>query len=298
MIHRLKARLGNAPWYVQTYRIKEQIKQFMRHDFPQRLRIWRIALKERPLLLEARRKYEHLYRNMDNPLVSVTIPTYNRGELLTERTLPSVLNQTYQNFEIVIVGDCCTDDTEERIAKLNDPHIRFYNLPQRGPYPRDPLLLWYVAGVPPVNRALEEARGLWIAHLDDDDVWKPYHLECMLAAAYEKKAELIGGPIIVESPPGHWKTYSPQRNGIRFWREFMNGGIPHSSFVFRSYLKLFKYDVEAWKLNMPADRHLSMRMVYSGVRYELLKTPTVVRPLRPGTTRLGCEAEDRAALTS
>ncbi len=291
MIRRLKS----SPWYVWVYHFKKRLKRF-RHDLPLMLRIWRIALKERPLLLQARKKYEHLYRTMDDPLVSVTIATYNRSKLLTELTLPSVLNQTYQNFEIVIVGDCCTDDTEERIAKLNDPRIRFYNLPQRGPYPADPKLLWRVAGVPPMNRALEEARGLWIAHLDDDEVWKPYHLEYMLAAGYEKKAELVGGPIILESPPGHWETYSPRKNKLLFWREFMNGGIPHSSRVFRSYLKFFKYDIQSWQLDVGADRHLMMRMIYSGVRCELLKTPTVLRPLRPGTTRMGYTAEDRAAL--
>jgi hypothetical protein len=288
--------LKGTSWYIWAYRRKERLKRFFRYDIPLELHTWRMALKERPLLLEARKKYEHLYRTMDNPLVSVTIPTYNRGKLLTERTLPSVLNQTYQNFEIVIVGDCCTDDTEERIARLNDPRIRFYNLPQRGPYPSDPILLWYVAGVPPMNRALDEARGLWIAHLDDDDVWKPQHLECALAEAYQKNVELVGAPILVEYPPNVWGIYEPKRKQFPFWGEFTKGGLPHSSLVMRSYLRLFRYDMQCWKFAAGGDRHMLTRMAHSGVRYDLLQTPTVLQPLRPGTTHQQYRAEDRVNL--
>jgi glycosyltransferase involved in cell wall biosynthesis len=250
-----------------------------------------VATKERPLLLEARKKYEHLYRNMDNPLVSVTIPTYNRGELLTERTLPSVLNQTYQNFEIVIVGDCCTDDTEERIAKLNDPRIRFYNLPQRGPYPSDRYLLWCVAGVPPMNRALEEARGLWIAHLDDDDIWKPQHLERALEAAYRTNAELVSSGALLQRSPSEWVEFIYHR-AYRFGAQ----AICHSSVVFRSYLKLFKYSGNVWRIRMPADRHLFMRMARAGVRHCFISEVTTLRPLRPHTTTSELEAEDRVNL--
>ncbi len=287
MLRRLKARLRNQPWYARAYRLK----QFLRHNVPQELLTWRIALKERPLLLEARKKYEHLYRTMDNPLVSVTIPTYNRSKLLMERALPSVLNQTYQNFEIVIVGDCCTDDTEERIAELNDPRVRFYNLPQRGPYPSGRYQLWCVAGVPPMNRALEEARGLWIAHLDDDDVWKPQHLECALEAAYRTNAELVNTGMLVQRSPSEWVERVPRR-AYRFGAEAAN----HSSVVFRSYLKLFKYSEDVWRIPMPADRHLFMRMARAGVRYCFITEITTLKPLRPSTTKTKSEAEDRVNL--
>ncbi len=288
--------LKNAPWYIWAYRRKEQLKRFFRRDIPLELHTWRTALKERPLLLEARKKYEHLYRTMDNPLVSVTIATYNRGKLLTERTLPSVLNQTYQNFEVVIVGDCCTDDTEERIAKLNDPRIRFYNLPQRGPYPSDPKSLWYVAGVPPMNRALDEAHGDWIAHLDDDDVWKPYHLEYTLEVAYAKNSELVGSTMLVEFPPDVWRPFVPREKLTRSPSVSDRGVVPHSSLVMRSYLKLFRYDMRCWQLKAAGDQHVLMRMAYCGVCYHPLKILTVLQPLRPGTTRIGHRAEDRSTL--
>jgi len=66
---------------------------------------------------------------MENfPLVSVVIPTKNRSERLVCACVPSLLGQTYKNIEIVIVGDGCTDDTEERIVKLNDNRIIFKKL--------------------------------------------------------------------------------------------------------------------------------------------------------------------------
>ena len=67
-------------------------------------------------------------RSSDKPLISVYVPTYNRGELLVERPIPSVLNQTYKNFEFLIIGDCCDDATEELVSKIDDPRIHFHNL--------------------------------------------------------------------------------------------------------------------------------------------------------------------------
>ena len=94
--------------------------------------------RERLLLQSAREQQEAFYRVPDHePLVSVIIPTWNRGELLATRTLPSVLAQTHQNLEIIVVGDCCTDTTAEMIAAIGDPRVIFYNLPERGNYPSE-----------------------------------------------------------------------------------------------------------------------------------------------------------------
>ena len=48
------------------------------------------------------------------PLISYCIATYNRGRLLAERSLRSILSQSYKSIEVIVVGDCCTDDTEAR----------------------------------------------------------------------------------------------------------------------------------------------------------------------------------------
>jgi glycosyltransferase involved in cell wall biosynthesis len=102
-----------------------------------------------------------------------------------ERTIPSVLRQTYQKFEIVVVGDHCTDNTEELLMRFNDKRIKFYNLPERGIYPADAVDRWRVAGVAPANKGIELCTGEWIAPLDDDDEFSQDHLEVLLNYAME-----------------------------------------------------------------------------------------------------------------
>lgn len=138
----------------------------------------------------------------DKPLVSVTISTYNRSKILTERAIPSVLRQTHQNFEIIIVGDHCTDNTEELIRKFNDKRIKFFNLPKRGSYPTSSRYRWMVAGVVSANKGLELASGDWIAHLDDDE-FSEDHLELLLNQALKNKYEMVYGKSQVEIEPGN-----------------------------------------------------------------------------------------------
>src|SRR5437867_1805781 len=67
----------------------------------------------------ARLSASDLYRETE-PLVSVLIPTFDRADLLVERALASVLRQTYRRFEVVIVGDACTDHTRTSLERLGD----------------------------------------------------------------------------------------------------------------------------------------------------------------------------------
>ena len=112
--------------------------------------------------------------NVSEPLVSICVATYNRAEIVTERTLKSLINQTYKNIEVIVVGDCCTDNTKELIEALNDPRIHFLNLAERGHYPPESRLRWMVAGTVPMNKSLELARGEYICHCDDDDEFDSY----------------------------------------------------------------------------------------------------------------------------
>lgn len=96
----------------------------------------------------------------ESPTVSVIIPTYNRAALLP-RAVDSVLAQTYQDFELLIVDDCSTDDTPAVIAGFADPRLRAIrheqNRRQTGA----------------LNTGLAEARGEFAAFLDDDDEFTP-----------------------------------------------------------------------------------------------------------------------------
>lgn len=260
--------------------IKRKLASFRRK------RMFRLAGNvERQFLAEARREHEKDFVGEDNPLISVTIATYNRGDLLVQRTLPSVLNQTYGNFEIVIVGDGCTDDTGEQIERLGDPRIRFINSPRRGKYPEDPVKRWMVAGVPPINLALDEARGLWFAHLDDDDVFEPHHLETLLRFAQKGQFEFVYSQMNKQTGIDSWDVIGSAPSDR--WR------VPHSCAFFRNYLRLFKFDINAWKSGITADRHVWVRMASAGVRAGFVQKVTTTSPLRPNTTSYKHQAEDR-----
>jgi hypothetical protein len=196
-----------------------------------------------------------------SPLVSVCIATYNRARILCERTLPTVINQTYKNWEAVIVGDACTDDTDARIASLGDSRIRFCNRPTNGPYPVDPVLRRCVAGTLPGNESRELARGRWIAPLDDDDEWTPDHIETLLATAFSRRAELIYGrlKVVIEgSPIQTWIGNWPPRYG-----DFaLQGAIYHAD------LRGFRFDITAFERELPGDWDLTQRMLDAGVRFD------------------------------
>lgn len=225
-----------------------------------------------------------------NPLISITIATFNRADILVERTLPSVFGQTYQNFEVVIVGDQCTDDTGVRLAALRDPRIRFTNLAKRGNYPKQRTRQWKVAGSVPLNVALHSAAGAWIAHLDDDDCFLPDHLEKLLRFAQEHDREMAYSKMNKQFGLNDWIVLG---RGLPFAGRNEAGSVPHSTALFRSYLRLFKYDTYSWLFDMAVDKQVWLRMGIAGVRAGFLDEITVTSPLRPGTTQAHDLAEDR-----
>jgi glycosyltransferase involved in cell wall biosynthesis len=251
-----------------------------------RRHLWPIVRRERRELREARQRHAHLYRDpAESPLVSVLIPTWNRAEILVERTLPSVLNQTYANLEVVVVGDCCTDDTEERICRLGDPRVRFENLTQRGGYPLDPVDRWRVAGAFPYNQSLDLARGNWIAPLDDDEVFAPDHVEVLLRHAQQRDLEFAYGAYLLERSPGSWVRRQP--------RPLSTGRCKMAAILYRCYLRLFRLNLDTWRIGLGTDLHFMMRIHYAGVRAESVENVVGLAPLRPGQSLRGSQAEDR-----
>ncbi len=202
------------------------------------------------------------------PMVSVRIATYNRAKLLTERSLPSILKQTYQNFEVVVVGDHCTDDTEARIKALGDKRIRFHNLPQHTYYPGDKYKRWLVVGAHPANKAIEMAKGEWIATLDDDDEFRPNHLETLVKLAQENQSELAYGALLSthENTKKQKVIYSdPPVPG-----EFSMMGAIYLRLLYR----LFPSDELGWAVRLPQDWYLCKRMLEAGVRFSSTDTVT------------------------
>jgi glycosyltransferase involved in cell wall biosynthesis len=197
------------------------------------------------------------------PLVTVRIATRNRAELLIERALASVFRQTYSNWEAVIVGSACTDDTGERIAALGDPRIRFKNLSVDGPYPDDTVQRWMIAGVPSMNAAIRMARGSWIAPLDDDDEWDDDHLEVLLGAAREAEAEFAYGRLRA------YLEGEPVKREIGGWPP-RKGNINLGGSIYNAALGEFEHDQKARLLDEPHDWNLVRRMWDAGVRFTFI----------------------------
>lgn len=93
-------------------------------------------------------------------LISVIIPTYNRSKLLLE-CVYSILDQSYNNLEVIIVSDGSTDDTEELISLIKDDRIVFKQLKKNYGYPAKAR-----------NEGVKIAKGEFIAFCDDDDLWE------------------------------------------------------------------------------------------------------------------------------
>ena len=106
---------------------------------------------------------------MNEDLVSIIMPSYNTAQYISE-AIQSVLAQTHKIWELIIIDDCSTDNTDAVISEyLSDKRIRYYkNMNNSG------------AAVSR-NRALCEARGKWIAFLDSDDIWESTKLEKQIA---------------------------------------------------------------------------------------------------------------------
>jgi glycosyltransferase involved in cell wall biosynthesis len=95
----------------------------------------------------------------DFPLVSVIIPSYNH-EKYVGMAIASVLQQSYQNFELVILDDASTDGSVNEILKFQDNRIRFSPLKKNS------------GAVPAINKLIELAKGKYIALLNSDDFWE------------------------------------------------------------------------------------------------------------------------------
>lgn len=98
-------------------------------------------------------------------LVSIIMPSYNTERYISE-SIKSVINQTYKNWELLIVDDCSTDSTDEIIKKFcYEKRIKYFKNKKNS------------GAAVSRNKALKEAKGKWIAFLDSDDLWFPEKLE-------------------------------------------------------------------------------------------------------------------------
>ena len=131
-----------------------------------------------------------------HPRITVIIPTYNWSSVLPY-SIGSVLRQTYADFELLIVGDGCTDDSEAVVNSIADERVVWVNLPSNTGHQSEPN-----------NEGLRRARGEYVAYLGHDDLWFPHHLEC-LVNALDSGSDVAYGVMEVIGPSDGFRTTAP-----------------------------------------------------------------------------------------
>lgn len=183
--------------------------------------------------------------------VSVVIATYNWSEALA-CALRSVRLQTFQDFEVLVVGDACTDDSARVVADVGDPRFRWMNREQNSGGQ------WA-----PNNDAITLSKGEYIAYLGHDDLWYPTHLESLVRAAERHKADFVCGMAIMYGPP---ETGVRSVTGI-----FRDGEMDAGQFIVPSSMMHSRalFDrMGPWRdpaaVQMPSDCEFVRRAVESG----------------------------------
>lgn len=240
------------------------------------------------LFLVRKKIYFFSEKKSIEPLVSIIIATYNRREILVNRTIPSILNQSYKNIEVIVVGDKCIDDTALFLSNFHDRRVKFYDLKKRGKYPKDIKFRWFVQGSVPRNKGMELANGDWFVFISDDDILYPNHIELLLNNALLKNVEFLSA------------SYKTVKNGL----EMVVNPVPFSgcnrteyiggmqTWIYRSYLKFFKWNVDSWRKNWnkPVDYDLQIRFIDAGVKMDYVLEVVYFNPPVEGTNTTGYEA--------
>lgn len=194
-----------------------------------------------------------------NPLVSVRIASYQNTEALMNVAVPSVLQQSHTNIELIIVNDGPNPATRNAIEALADPRIKYVEFPVRSAYPPDPQLRWMVAGSPGMNKGASLAVGRWIAPLDDDDEFAPDHIEKLLQVARRDRAEFAYGAIK--------QNRLLTRESVTIFSDPPSAGqISMQAAIYHAGLRFISYDTESWRSDEPGDWNLIRRMSDAGVR--------------------------------
>ncbi len=116
--------------------------------------------------------------NCQSPKVSIVLPTYN-GSKYIRQSIDSCLNQTFKDFELIIIDDCSTDNTSEIIKSYTDPRIRYIRNQQNQRLPRS------------LNIGFEQARGKYLTWTSDDNIYAAQAIEKMLNFLVEHQYEFV-----------------------------------------------------------------------------------------------------------
>jgi teichuronic acid biosynthesis glycosyltransferase TuaG len=202
----------------------------------------------------------------ENPTVSIITPSYN-AERLIGRTLQSVLEQSWQDWELLVIDDCSKDGTRSVVLDFaaRDSRIRLIPLERNNGAPAAPR-----------NIGVKNANGVWIAFLDADDIWHPEKLALQLAAATSNEAEFISTKMkdfTDETLLSFDPVANPAAQLVTFWQQRIKGRIPTSSVLIKRDLMLrfpFNEDI---RYKAVEDYDCWLRILEAGVKHWKVQYP-------------------------
>ena len=200
------------------------------------------------------------------PRVTAIMATWNWSSVLPF-SIRSALQQSFADFELLVIGDACTDDSEQVVRGIGDERVRWINLPKNHGHQTGPN-----------NEGLRQARGELIAYLGHDDLWLPHHL-ALLVDAIDRGADVAWGITRMVAPT------RPDLDGVHAFGSFRPGlWLPPSSVVHRKELT---DRAGGWRdyreLEMDPDTEVWSRLAAAGARMDGIPRLTVVK--FPAATR-------------
>jgi len=247
-----------------------------------RINSLRYLLKEKILYFYKKKKSFEIL-NIKKPLISIIMPTFNRSKILSKIGIPSVLNQSYKNFELIIVSDGSTDNTSDVVKSFKDKRIKFFQIKRSKRYPSNLDNHWACHSVVPTNFGLKKIKGHWISHIDDDDVWTVDHLEKLLNFAIKNKFEFVSSSHIeIRYKKKILKNYSQYKPPIG----------AHQTWLYTSNLSFFERNINCWRRswNRIHDVDVQDRMIKVGLNFGYIEDVTYVAKPRPGENEIGIKA--------
>ena len=196
------------------------------------------------------------------PRVSIIIPTYNWSSVL-RYAIRTVLWQTMQDFELLVIGDGCTDDSADVVASFKDARIRWENLPKNTG-----------SQSAPNNRGLELAAAPYVAYLGHDDIWHPEHLGVLLKNIGDRDIAYSLAALIGPAPQNIRSLTGLSPSGTYEYNQF----VPPSSVLHKQNLAA---DIGGWKnyrtIRMQPDVDFLTRALEFGKRFAPVHELTVFK---------------------
>ena len=241
------------------------------------------ALTGRGRLAAARRRRRDPKGRSIPGRVSFPIATYDRIDILLDRTIPSLLAQSHTDVEVIVVGDGTPPEDFARLEAIDDPRVRLHRLERRTRYPASALERWMVAGWRPRNVGASLATGEWLVWISDDDEVVPDGVERLIAAvAASPHAEVVTGAY--QSGTREPRVFRPS-DGVA------DVGFPFggTGWMMHASLRGFKWNGESWRKswNRPSDYDLVVRLRSAGARFFSTDDVIVIQHEVEGTGLVG-----------